>query len=67
MISRAQALELARAEVARKGLQWVEPISVHGGIWNYSVWTRSKSRGGNVIIRVNRRSGIATVVGHTPK
>jgi hypothetical protein len=67
MISRAEAMELARAEVERAGLPWVEPISVHRGIWNYEVWTRSKSRGGNVIIQVNRRSGVATVVAHTPK
>jgi hypothetical protein len=67
VISRAQAIELARAEAQRKGLNWVEPISVAYGFWNYAVWTRSDSRGGNLIIEVNRRSRLVTVHGPTPK
>jgi hypothetical protein len=67
MISRAEAVELARAEVERRGLEWVEPIRVNRGIWNYAVWTRSDYRGANLIIEVNRRSGKAAVVGQTPK
>jgi hypothetical protein len=66
-ISKAEALELAHAEVERRGLPWIEPFSVHWGIWNYSVWTKHGTRGGNVIVRVNRRSGAATVVGHILK
>jgi hypothetical protein len=66
-INRAEAVELARAEAERKGLDWVEPITVVYGFWNYAVWTRSDWRGGNLIIRVNRRSGIATVRALTPK
>ena len=67
MISRAEALDLAHAEVKRQGLPWIEPFRVHFGFWNYRVWTRAESRGGNVVIRVNRRSGTATVVAHSPK
>jgi hypothetical protein len=67
VIGRAEAIELARAEVERQGLGWDEPVRVHFGFWNYSVWTNSMSRGGNLIIEVNRRSRIVTVHGPTPK
>jgi hypothetical protein len=67
MISRREALELARAEVERQDLPWTEPIGVHAGFWNYRVWTNKGTRGGNVIIRVNRRSGTATVIAHSLK
>jgi len=66
-INRAQAIELARAEVERKDLGWEEPIRVVFGFWNYEVWTKSNCRGGNLIIEVNRRSGMVTVHGPTPK
>ena len=67
MIDRATAESLAREEVERNGLPWTPPISVHWGIWNFDVWTRADSRGGNIIIRVNRRSGAATIVATTPR
>jgi hypothetical protein len=67
MIGRAEAQELARREVERKSLPWTGPISVHFGFWNYEVWTKSGTRGGNIIIKVNRRSGVATVVAVIPR
>jgi hypothetical protein len=67
VIDRTRALDLARREVERRGLPWTKPISVHFGFWNYRVWTMADSRGGNIIIKVNRRSGEATIVGLIPK
>jgi hypothetical protein len=67
MISRDDAVTLAREEVVRKGLVWTEPATVNFGFWNFRVWTRGDSRGGNIIIRVNRRSGAATIMAVTPK
>jgi hypothetical protein len=67
MIDRDEAMSLARQEVEREGLPWTEPISVHFGLWNYRVWTMADSRGGNIIIKVNRRSGAATFVAVSPK
>jgi hypothetical protein len=66
-IDRAEASLLARREVERNDLPWTEPIGVHFGFWNYHVWTMADSRGGNIIIKVNRRSGEATIVGLIPK
>jgi hypothetical protein len=67
VIDRAKALELARCEVERNGLPWTEPTSIHFGFWNYEVWTKADSRGGNIIIKVNRRSREATIVATIPK
>jgi hypothetical protein len=62
MVGREQAVELARAEVERNGLPWLEPVTVNWGPFSYEVLTNTSLRGGNVIVRVNRRSGRATVV-----
>jgi hypothetical protein len=67
MIDKGEALVLARREVERNALPWTEPISVHFGFWNYRVWTMADSRGGNIIIKVNRRSREATIVALSPK
>ena len=67
MIDREEALRLARREVERQGLPWIEPISVNYGFLNYEVWTKSGTRGGNVVVKVNRRSGKATVRTVIPK
>ena len=42
-------------------MTWTEPAVVNWGLFNYEVLTNADHRGGNVIIRVNRRSGKATV------
>jgi hypothetical protein len=67
MITRAQATELARQECERRGLSFVEPVRVIGGPLRYSVWTRSNSRGGNVIVSVHRWNGKTEIVAVTPK
>jgi hypothetical protein len=67
MIDRNQALTVARDEVERQGLWWEEPVIVHFGIRNYRIWTKANSRGGNVAIRVNRRSGQVSSLTTTPR
>jgi len=65
MISRAEATVLAKQAVLREGLLWEEPVHVTWGLFTYSFWTAARTHGGNVTVRVNRRSGVATVKGMT--
>jgi hypothetical protein len=67
MISRQQALISAKEAVLRAGMVWDEPVNVTWGPFNYSIWTNAKAAGGNVSVRVNRRSGVATVDGRTTR
>jgi hypothetical protein len=67
MISRQEGLLSAKEAVLRAGLIWDEPVNVNWGLIYYSIWTNSKNHGGNVSVRVNRRSGVATVRGRTIK
>jgi hypothetical protein len=61
MINRQEALVLAKEAVLRAGLLWDEPVVVTWGPFHYSMWTRADTRGGNISVRVNRRSGVAIV------
>jgi hypothetical protein len=65
MIKRQEALALAKDAVLQAGLPWEEPVHVNWGLFDYSIWTNSLTHGGNVSVRVNRRSGVATVRGRT--
>ena len=65
MIDRQEALTLAKQAVLQAGRPWQEPVDVKRGPFNYSIWTNAEAKGGNVIVRVNRRSGVATVDGMT--
>jgi hypothetical protein len=67
MIDRNEALAVARDEVERRGLWWVEPVIIRFGIRHYRIWTNANSRGGNVAIRVNRKSGEVTALTTTPR
>lgn len=67
MISRQDALISAKEAVLRAGMPWDEPVNVNWGPINFRIWTNSKTHGGNVSVRVNRRSGVATVQGRTTK
>jgi hypothetical protein len=67
VISRQEALNSAKEAVSRAGMLWEEPVDVHWGPFNYSIWTNAKTAGGNITIRVNRRSGEATIEGRTIK
>jgi len=67
-ISKEEAKELARAECARRGVAWQEPIRVHRDFGDWEVWTHSGYRGGNVIITVDRGTGaIRAFSGPTPR
>ena len=67
MISRQEALISAKEAVLRAGMRWEEPVDVHWGPFNYSIWTNARTHGGNITVEVNRRSGVATVRGRTIK
>lgn len=67
MISRQEALAAAKEAVLRAGLLWDEPVVVTWGLFNYSIWTRADTHGGNVSVQVNRRTGVATVKGMTTR
>jgi hypothetical protein len=56
-ISKEQAKEIARAECARRGLLWQEPVWVHRDFGVWKVWTHADHRGGNLIITVHRGTG----------
>ena len=57
MVSRAEAIQIARAECALRGWPWLAPIEVHWGLFSLTVITNAKSRGCNARIRVRRRDG----------
>jgi hypothetical protein len=56
-ISKEHALETARARCAQEGWPWVEPVRVNVDLREYHVMTNAEMRGGNVNIRIDRRSG----------
>lgn len=63
MIGKTEAKELARLECERRGVQFTEPVYISGWLRRYSVWTDAKSRGGNVSLRVDRRTGAVEFLG----
>jgi len=67
-ISREQARELARAECARRGLPWQEPVHVRRDFGGWEVWTHADHLGGNVRVIVDRGTGaIKAVSGPMPR
>jgi hypothetical protein len=56
-VSGPQALELARTECERRGLDWEEPVRVRRRLLIYEVWTASERTGGNLVVEVDARSG----------
>ncbi len=67
MIKKAEALEIARNECAKRAWAWLEPVSVEWGLFHFTVRTNTESRGGNVIIRVRKSSGLVTFATVTPR
>jgi len=66
-ISKDGAEELARAECARRGIQWGEPVKVHRHFGNWAVWPRANYRG-YVYVIVDRGTGaIKAVCGPLPR
>lgn len=56
-VSRERALELARAEVQRRGLPWLEPVRVYRYFGNWAVWTHALHKGGNLHVEVCGQTG----------
>lgn len=56
-ITLEEAEEIARAECARRGWSWVEPVSRDRQLRHYRFWTNAESIGGNVEIRIRADSG----------
>jgi len=66
-ISKEEAKELARAECARRGLKWEEPMKVYRHFGDWAVWPRANYRGSAYII-VDRGTGaIKSVHGPLPR
>jgi hypothetical protein len=62
-----EAKELAREQCERHGLSFEEPVRVFREGRHFVVWTKSGWRGGNAIVRVDRRTGKVGVPSFTPK
>lgn len=60
MLSKAEALEIARAECERRGLAFVEPVMVQRGPFRIKIVTNAGTTGGNVRMRLNARTGAVT-------
>lgn len=59
-VSRQEAEDIARAECARRGWPWQEPVHVGELVWEYHFMTNARHTGGNVNIWVHRRDGDVT-------
>jgi hypothetical protein len=66
-VNRQKALLIARSECERRGWQWQEPAHVQWGLFNYVVWTNSRSCGGNACIKVRKRDGMVVSAEVTPR
>lgn len=56
-ISKADALEIAKREVAGRGWPWREPVIVKKRFRTYLVWTAADWKGGNITIDIDRSTG----------
>ncbi len=56
MITKSQALEIARQECARRGWPWNDHTTVKWGLFSYFVWGGGR-KGGNLWIKVRKRDG----------
>lgn len=67
MLSKAEAIEIARAECERRDLPFLDPVSVTRGIWRITVFAHSTFRGGNVRVQLRARTGDVLHVGFNPR
>lgn len=65
MITKVQALEIAREECLKRGWLWPVNASIKWGLINYTVWGGGQ-KGGNLCIKVNKRSGEVASAGVSP-
>ena len=67
-VTEAQAVEIAKAEVARQGRPWREPVSVAKRLREYVIWTNANQIGGNLNVFVDIHTGaVRAVRGPTPR
>jgi hypothetical protein len=67
MISKSEAIDLARQECDRRGISWEGSVRVVGALRVITVWIDADKRGGNVIVRLGRRKGEVRKFLITPK
>ena len=67
MLSKTEAMQLARAECERRALPFTYPVKVSRGFRHWRVWTKADSIGGNVDITINPRRRTVTDVWVNPK
>lgn len=60
-ISKSDAARIAQQACAEKDISWQEPYSVRQGWRWWRVTTPSNVKGGNAVILVGRKSGVAKV------
>ena len=56
-VTRDEAIGVAKAKAESRDWPWTEPVAVTEGLAEYRIFTNSGRRGGNVIIRVDVRTG----------
>ena len=57
MITKEEAVEIARAEIERRGQRFRPEIAVSKGLLWYTVWTHAHTIGGGPCVRVGKRTG----------
>jgi hypothetical protein len=60
MLSKEEALEIARAECERRGHAFAEPVFIRRGPFRTVILTNADVIGGNCRIRINSRTGAIT-------
>lgn len=59
-ITKSKALEIAKAEVDRRGLSWDEPVWVRRRWRSIVVWTNANWLGGNIVVHIDSKNGEIT-------
>ena len=67
MITEEQAVEIARAEVERRGRPFLPEIAVSKGLLWYTVWTNAQTIGGSSCVRVGKRTGKVLSYWYVPR
>jgi len=66
MITKANALKIAREECDKHGWPWREPVKVKRGLRVFTVWGGGR-KGGNLCVKIRKKDGYVVSCGMTPK
>jgi hypothetical protein len=67
-ITRDEAVSIARQECVARGFPWLEPVKVHWGYSNWTIWTHAGHRPAYLRIVIDRRTGhVKAVFGPMPR